>query len=84
MYIFRDINVNFLNDEVDSVKSYLNRINDFGLKNLIKVPTRVNSKCILIDLFYCSCPEKVTNSYVLLPDISDHLQQTKKKLYKYY
>ena len=26
----------------------------------------------LIDHFYCSCPEKVTSSYILLSDISDH------------
>ena len=25
----------------------------------------------LIDYFYCSCPKKVTNSYVILLDISD-------------
>ena len=44
-------------------------MNSFGLTNLIKVPARINSMGgTLVDHFYCSCPEKVTNSYVLLSD----------------
>ena len=71
--IFGDINVNCLNDKVASVKNYLNQINGFGLTNLIKVPTRINkSGGTLIDHFYCSTPEKVIHSQVLLSDISDH------------
>ena len=71
--IFGDININYLNDKVASVKNYLNQINSFGLTNLIKVPTRINnSGGTLIDHFYCSTPEKVIHSHVLLSDISDH------------
>ena len=51
----------------------VDQINGFGLKNIIKVPTRLNKNGgSLIDHFYCSCPEKITNSYVLISDISDH------------
>ena len=47
-------------------------MNSFGLTNLIKIPTRINNMGgTLIDYFYCSCPKKVTNSYVILLDISD-------------
>ena len=39
----------------------------------VTVPTRLNKTgSTLIDHFYCSSPEKVANSYVLLSDISDH------------
>ena len=71
--IFGDININSLNNKTKSVKNYLDQINGFGLKNLIKVPIRLNKTGgTLIDHFYCSSPEKVANSYVLLSDISDH------------
>ena len=71
--IFGDFNINYLNDKVASVKNYLNQINSFGLTNLIKVQTRINnSGGTLIDHFYCSTPEKVILSQVLLSDISDH------------
>ena len=73
IYIFGDININWLNDKVASVKNYLNQIDGFGLTNIIRVPTRVNSSgCTLIDHFYCSTPEKVIYSKVLLSDITDH------------
>jgi len=72
--IFGDININSLKiDEEKSVKNYFNEINSFGLKNLIDIPTRVtNLGGSLIDHFYCSNPQKVLNSCVLLSDISDH------------
>ena len=71
--IFGDINIDSLNNKINSVKNYLDQINGFSLKNLIKVPTRLNkTDGTLIDHFYCSSLEKVTNSYVLLSDISDH------------
>ena len=54
------------------MRNYLNQINGFGLTNLIKVPTRINnSEGTLKDHFYCSTPEKVIHSQVLLSDISD-------------
>ena len=60
-------------DEEKSVKNYFNEISSFGLKNVIDVPTRVtNLGGSLIDHFYCSNPQKVLNSCVLLSDISDH------------
>ena len=53
------------------MKSYLNQINSFGLTNLIKVPTRVNSEESTLNVYFHR-PEKVTSSYVLLSNISDH------------
>ena len=38
--IFVYININSLNSKINSVKNYLYKINGFGLKNIIKVPTR--------------------------------------------
>ena len=61
--IFGDININSLNNKTKSVKNYLDQINGFGLKNLIKVPTRFNKTGgTLIDHIYCSSPENVANS----------------------
>ena len=71
--IFGVINIKSLNDKANSVKQYLNQINDLGLTNVISVVTRVNNlDRTLIDYFHCSSQEKVINSYVLLSDISDH------------
>ena len=71
--IFGDININPLNDKVNSVKNYINQIQGFVLTNLVTAPTRINSMGgTLIDHFYCSCPEKITSSYISLSDISDH------------
>ena len=72
MYILR-YQHRLLNDKVTSVKDYFNQIHDFGLTNSTSFPNRVNNLGgSLIDYFYCSNPEKVTNSYVLLSNICDH------------
>ena len=45
------------------MKNYLDQINGYGLKNLIKLPTRLNKTGgTLIDHIYCSSPENVANS----------------------
>ena len=41
--IFGDININSLNDKVNSVKNYLSQIRDFCLTNLINIRNRVNN-----------------------------------------
>ena len=64
------MNNNYLNDKVNSVKSYINQINSFCVRKKIKVLISIrNMGGTLIDRFYCSCLEKVTNFYVLLSDI---------------
>ena len=60
--IFGDINISSLNNKVNSVKNYLDQTNGFGLKNLTKIPTRLNKTGgTLIDHFLCSSPEQLFN-----------------------
>ena len=87
-YIFGDFNINlylnnsyilarknFLNNKSvpSDVKSYHELCTYFGLKQLIKVPTRVtSSSSTIIDHILASFPERVTQSGVIDIGLSDH------------
>ena len=74
LYLLGDINCNLLPEAIAVNSSHLINIFDiYGLSQLITEPTRVtpDSKT-LIDLCITNSPEKVTNSGVIHPGISDH------------
>ena len=47
---------------------YLDTVNEFGLKQLITQPTRVNN---ILDLVFCIQPNIISN-FQVIPGISDH------------
>ena len=88
IYILGDFNINlFLNDSYvleknnilnsksipNDVKSYHEFCTFFGLKQLIKVPTRTTtSSSTIIDHILASYPERVTQCGVIDISLSDH------------
>ena len=75
IYILGDFNRNVLNNKSvhSDVKSYREFYTNFGLKQLMKVPTRVTSSSSrIIEHILASFPKRVTQSGVTDIGLSDH------------
>jgi exonuclease III len=67
--ILGDFNIDFLKSQIP----WQSTINLFGLKQLIKQPTRTTpNSSTLIDHIYCNTPQNISNVQVIQSGMSDH------------
>ena len=72
-YIIGDINICVQNRITNLGKTYSELLKHSGFSQIIKEPTRIESKKSIIDHIICSSDNKITQSGVLPLAISDHL-----------
>ena len=73
-YITGDFNINLNLENQNATKKYSQMIKSFNYHNVVKYPTRITNKsATCIDHLYTNNKNSITNKFLLLEDISDHL-----------
>ncbi len=69
-----DLNIDYNKKKLDpTIRKYIDMVRSFNFQNLIKIPTRVTfTSATVIDHFYTNNKDIITETNVLINDISDH------------